>query len=104
MSSLIIDRHFTGSHSKLKHPKSQSFIHLEVESFIITVSDVLGLKKSEGRQETSNNCICIHGYLQPLPFIERIYPQLTESDDGFVDWLLVCFPKTKILLEQVRNW
>lgn len=60
-----------------------------------------GLKKSEGRQESSHNCVCIHGYLQPQPFLERIYPQLAESDDGFVDRLLVCFPKTHILLEEV---
>jgi hypothetical protein len=46
----------------------------------------------------------MHGYLQPQPFIERIYPQLIESDDGFVDRLIVCFPKTKILLESVIAW
>lgn len=60
-----------------------------------------GLKQSEGRQEIDNNCVCIHGFLQPQPFIERIYPLLTESDDGFVDRLLVCFPKTHILMEEV---
>ena len=52
-----------------------------------------GSKKSEGRQETQNNCVCIHGYVQPQPFLERIYPQLVESDDGFVDRLLLCFQK-----------
>lgn len=64
-----------------------------------------GLKKSEGRQETNHNCVCMHGYLQPQPFIERIYPQLTESDDGFVDRLLWCIPKTKMLMEkEVDEW
>ena len=63
---------------------------------------ITGLKSSEGRQETAHNCVCMHGYLQPQPFIERVYLQLIESDDGFVDRLLVCFPKTHILLEEVN--
>ena len=46
--------------------------------------------------------MCIYGYLQPQPFVERIYPQLTECDDGFVDRLLLCFPKAQILLEEVQ--
>ena len=61
-----------------------------------------GLKHSDGRQEVDHNCVCINGYLQPQPFLERIYPLLTESDDGFVDRLLVCFPKEHILMEEVR--
>ena len=35
---------------------------------------LIGLKKSEGRQETNHNCVCMHGYLQPQPFIERNIP------------------------------
>ena len=69
--------------------------------YCVVTTNIVGLKKSEGRQETAHNCVCIHGYLQPQPFIERIYLQLIESDDGFVDRLLVCFPKTHILLEEV---
>ena len=61
-----------------------------------------GLKKSEGRQEIEHNCVCIYGYLQPQPFIERTYPQLMDCDDGFLDRLLFCFPKTQVLLEEVR--
>ena len=59
------------------------------------------MKKSEGRQEVGQTCVCISGYVQPQPFKERIYPQLTESDDGFIDRLLICTPKTRMLMEEV---
>ena len=61
----------------------------------------LGVKKSEGREETTNNCVCIYGFLQPQPFLEKVYPQLLDSDDGFVDRLLVSIPKTHVLMEEV---
>lgn len=63
----------------------------------------VGLRKEGGRQEVDRNCVCISGFVQPQPFFTRIYPQLTESDDGFVDRLLVCIPKTRVLREEVRQ-
>ena len=44
---------------------------------------------------------CISGYLQPQPFKEKIYPQLTESDDSFIYRLLLRSPKTRVLMEEV---
>ena len=50
-------------------------------------------------------CICIHGYIQPGPFVQRHYPQLTEIDDGFVDRFAICSPKVRLLLdEEVEEW
>ena len=68
---------------------------------LIIVPSLGGLKKSDGRQQVDKTCVCISGYVQPQPFKEKIYLQLTESDDGFIDRLLLCFPKTRILLEEV---
>ena len=68
--------------------------------FMIPYHAYAGLKHSDGHQEVDHDCVCINGYLQPQPFLERIY-LLTESDDVFVDRLLVCFPKTHILMEEV---
>ena len=63
----------------------------------------VGLRKEGGRQEVDRNCVCISEFVQSQPFFTRIYPQLTESDDGFVDRLLVCIPKTRVLREEVRQ-
>ena len=59
-------------------------------------------KKTEGREETKHNCVCINGFIQPQPFLTRYYPQLTETVDGLADRLLVSFPKTHILMEEVN--
>lgn len=45
--------------------------------------------------------MCINGFIQPQPFLTRYYPQLTESVDGLADRLLISFPKTHILMEEV---
>lgn len=50
-------------------------------------------------------CICICGFLQPGPFVQRILPTLIESNDGFADRLLLCSPQPKLLLEKdVESW
>ena len=86
-------------------PCQCSFNILEPKHIIVVYLSLLvsyvGLQKCDGRQQTDHNCVCIHGYLQPQPFIEKVFPQLKESDDGFIDRLLICFPKTHVLLEEV---
>ena len=69
--------------------------------FYESMSISIGVKTSDGRQESPHNCVCIHGYIQPQPFLARYYPQLTESHDGLADRLLISFPKTHILMEEV---
>ena len=50
-------------------------------------------------------CLCITGFLQPIPFIQRLYPGLTECNDGFVDCFLLCTPRPKLLLEEeMEEW
>ena len=50
-------------------------------------------------------CLCIGGFLQPIPFIQYLYPGLTECYDGFVDRFLLCSPCPKLLLEEeVEEW
>ena len=50
-------------------------------------------------------CLCIAGFLQPLPFIQRLYPSLRECNDGFLDRFLICSPRPKLLLEEeVEEW
>lgn len=50
-------------------------------------------------------CLCITGFLQPLPFIQRLYPSLRECNDGFLDRFLICSPHPKLLLEEeVEHW
>ena len=45
------------------------------------------------------------GFLQPLPFIQRLYPSLRECNDGFLDRFLICSPRPKLLLEEeVEEW
>ena len=40
-----------------------------------------------------------------MPFIQRLYPALTECNDGFVDRFLLCSPRPKLLLEEeVEEW
>ena len=47
-------------------------------------------------------CLCIGGFLQPIPFIQRLYPGLTECNNGFVDLFLLRSPRPKLLLEEVE--
>lgn len=64
-----------------------------------------GYQKQEGKQQLDKVCLCIAGFLQPLPFIQRLYPSLMECNDGFVDRFLICSPKPKLLLEEeVEEW
>ena len=55
------------------------------------------------RQEQLDKvCLCITVFLQPLPFIQRLYPSLMEYNDGFVGRFLICSPRPKLLLEEVE--
>ena len=83
-------------------PQSPCIINTLLIELLLSILYV-GLRKQDGRQEVERNCVCISGFVQPQPFLTRIYPQLTESDDGFVDCLLVCIPKTRVLREEVRQ-
>ena len=68
---------------------------------LLSISYV-SLRKQDGHEEVERNCDCISAFVRPQPFLTRIYPQLTESDNGFLDSLLVCIPKTRVLREEVR--
>ena len=60
-----------------------------------------GYQKHESKQQQLEKvCLCIAGFLQPLPFIQRLYPSLRECNDGFVDRFLICSPRPKLLLEE----
>lgn len=64
-----------------------------------------GYQKQEGKQQLDKVCLCIAGFLQPLPFIQHLYPSLMECNDGFIDRFLICSPKPKLLLEEeVERW
>lgn len=68
-------------------------------------NSMAGYQKQEGRHELEKVCLCIAGFLQPLPFIQRLYPGLTECNDGFVDWFLLCSPRPMMPLdEEVEEW
>lgn len=60
----------------------------------------------EGAKEVVDEaCLCICGFLQPGPFVQRILPTLIESNDGFADRLLLCSPQPQLLLEKnVEEW
>ena len=63
------------------------------------------LNKEGSKEEVNEACICICGFLQPGPFVQRILPTLLESNDGFADRLLLCSPHPKLLLErEVEEW
>ena len=63
------------------------------------------LSEAGGKQELEKVCLCITRFLQPIPFIQRLYPGLTECNDGFVDRFLLCTPRPKLLLEEeVEEW
>ena len=63
-------------------------------------NSMAGYQKQEGRHELEKVCLCIAGFLQPLPFIQRLYPGLTECNDGFVDRFLLCSPHPKMPLDE----
>lgn len=65
-----------------------------------------GYQKQEGKQQQLDKvCLCIAGFLQPQPFIQRLYPSIMECNDGFVDRFLICSPRPKLLLEEeVEEW
>ena len=71
----------------------------------ITMKYSIGYQRQEGKQQLDKVCLCITGFLQPLPFIQRLYPSLMEYNDGFVDRFLICSPRPKLLLEEeVEEW
>ena len=71
----------------------------------LTNWNFVGYQKQEGKQQLDKVCLCIAGFLQPLPFIQRLYPSLMECNDGFVDRFLICSPRPKLLLEEeVEEW
>ena len=49
--------------------------------------------------------MCIGGFLQPLPFVQKHYYTINESNDGFADRIFLCTPKPKLLKEdEVKEW
>ena len=67
--------------------------------------NTLGSRKTEGREEIKEACVCIGGFLQPIPFVQRHYSTIYESGDGFADRILLCTPKPKLLKEdEVKEW
>ena len=71
----------------------------------LSSSFLTGYQKQEGKQQVEKVCLCITGFLQPLPFIQRLYPSLRECNDGFLDRFLICSPRPKLLLEEkVEEW
>ena len=68
--------------------------------WIMTSADCLKNEGKENRQNLLENALSILGFAQPQPFIEKYRP-LAGIRDGFVDQLLVCTIKQKMLLEEV---
>lgn len=61
--------------------------------------------KGGGRAEVLESCVCIGGFLQPIPFVQRQFSLICESNDGFADRILLCTPKPKLLKEaEVTTW
>lgn len=61
--------------------------------------------KGEGRAEVLESCVCIGGFLQPIPFVQKQFSLIYESNDGFADRILLCTPKPKLLKEaEVASW
>lgn len=72
---------------------------------LLTVGTLCKEGKDGAQEEVKEACICICGFLQPGPFVQRILPTLLESNDGFADRLLLCSPHPKLLLErEVEQW
>ena len=66
---------------------------------------IIGSRRTEGQEEINEACICIGGFLQPIPFVQWHYPIIYESGDGFADWILLCTPKPKLLeTDEVEEW
>ena len=65
-------------------------------SFLLTI----GSLRQEGRRELDRVCVCINGYMQPCPFIRCLYPALSEVEDGFVDRVSFCSPRSRLLMEE----
>ena len=64
-----------------------------------------GSRKSEGREEIEKACVCIGGFLQPIPLVQKHYSNIYEANDGFADRILLCTPKPKLLKEdEVETW
>ena len=65
----------------------------------------VGSAKGKGRAEVLESCVCIGGFLQPVPFVQKQYSLICESNDGFADRILLCTPKPKLLKEaEVATW
>lgn len=61
--------------------------------------------KDGGKEGVDEACLCICGFLQPQPYIQKILPTLLESNDGFADRILVCSPTPHLLMErEVEEW
>lgn len=61
--------------------------------------------KGKGRAEVLESCVCIGGFLQPIPFVQKQFSLICESNDGFADRILLCTPKPKLLKEaEVTSW
>ena len=62
-------------------------------------------RATTNREKIPSSCVCLCGFLQPAPFVQRIYPSIYDSQDGFVDRILLCTPKPHLLEEaEVARW
>ena len=68
-------------------------------SLLVKIMTASAGAKSDGREEIERSCVCIGGFLQPLPFVQKHYYTIYESNDGFADRILLCTPKPKLLKE-----
>lgn len=58
-----------------------------------------------GKEEVEDACVCVCGFLQPHPFVQRTLPSLLEVDDGFTDRFLFCSPEPHLLpFREVESW
>jgi hypothetical protein len=63
------------------------------------------MKGGGGRAEVLESCVCIGGFLQPIPFVQKQFSLIYESSDGYADRILLCTPKPKLLKEaEVATW
>lgn len=80
---------------------------MEPDNHIYKKNNVIlvGFRKAEGREEIKEACVCIGGFLQPVPFVQKHYSTIYECGDGFADRILLCTPKPKLLKEdEVEEW
>lgn len=76
-----------------------------VQRFLFTSIISIGTAGGKGRAEVLESCVCIGGFLQPIPFVQKQFALICENNDGFADRILLCTPKPKLLKEaEIATW